>query len=425
MMAFLALVAALLLLGGAPLWLVLLVSATSALALYTDVPLAVVPSTLFGALDNFVLLAVPGFVFAGAVMSRGGMTARLVRWLGALVGPVPGGTALTTVGVASLFGAISGSSAAATAALGQILYPALRGHGYPERFSLGLVTAAGALALIIPPSIPMILFSAITGAPLAALFIAGVVPGLVLALLYAAYAVAVHRRAGDEARPSWSRAEILASSREAGWTLGLPVIIFGGIYGGYTTPTEAAVIAALYAVAVAAGRYRELGLHELGSATREATRLVATVFLITACAALFSWVLTVEQVPLRLADAVGGAGLARWTVLLGMLAVLLAAGMIVDPISVVLVMTPILWPVARAIELDALHFGVIMTVSVAIGMFSPPFGINLFVAGSVLGVPAGRLAASVLPFLLLAAAGLLAIAFVPALSLWLPGLMRG
>lgn len=423
MIAVMAILGIALLVLGLPIWLVFLLTSVVVIYFFTSVPMLVVASTLFGALDNVVLLAVPGFIFAGTVMARGGMTTRLIRWIHSLVAPVPGGIALTTIGAGEVFGAISGSAPAATAALGKILYPALRDNGYPERFSLGLIASAGAIAIIIPPSIVMILYSAVTGAPVGTLFLAGFMPGLLLGLLVSGYCIYIFYRQRLAGGATWNLTEIWTSTRTAIWTLGLPAIIFGGIYGGFTTPTEAAVLASVYAVIISAFVYRELKWKGLWDVTVQSAQLTAKIFLITASAGLFSWVLTISQVPQSLVAFIESSGSPTWLILLMFNALLLLAGMFIDPTSNVLVLTPILWPVAQAIGVDIIHFGIIMTVNMAIGMFSPPFGLNLFVVCSIMGVSAGRLAASVAPFFLIYLLGLIFVTFFPSISLWLPSLL--
>jgi C4-dicarboxylate transporter DctM subunit len=424
MLAVLTFLAVALLVLGIPLWLVFLVSSTIVLFLFTNVSLTVVTSTLFGALDNLVLMAVPGFIFAGVIMGRGGMTQRLVTWIHGLVGPIPAGIPITTIAAAEVFGAMSGSSAASTAALGKMLYPALIGHGYSERFSLGLICSSGCIATIIPPSISMILFASVTGAPLGTLFLAGFVPGIVLGLMVAVYALYVFYREKPHQENQWNWLEIGRLTKLATWTILLPVIIFAGIYGGLTTPTEAAALASVYAVLIACFVYREMNWKDLWEVTIESAMLTSKVFLITACAGLFSWVLSISQAPQDLVNFIGALDVAPWLVLLMINVLLILAGMFIDPASIMLVLGPILWPVAKLIGVDIIHFGIIMTVNCAIGMFSPPFGLNIFVCSAIFRVSTGLIAISIVPFFLIYLIGLVLITYIPPLSLWLPSYVR-
>jgi C4-dicarboxylate transporter, DctM subunit len=425
MITALAIIALVLMVIGLPFWIFFLVTSIVVIYFYTNVPLGVVASTMFGSLDNFVLLAVPGFIFAGTVMGYGGMTSRMIRWLRTLVGPVQGGMPLTTITAGELFGAISGSSAASTAALGKILYPALMKEGYSQRFSLGLVTSTGAIAIIIPPSITMILYSSVTGAPVGRLFLAGFIPGILLGIMVASYAIYISYQQKVMRDRKWDWAEIWDSTKEVSWTLGLPIIIFGGIYGGIATPTEAAAIACFYAVIVSAFIYRELSWKGLWEVTRESVVLTAKVFLICAAAGVFSWVLTISQVPQILTNSIKASGFHPWTILLIINIILLIAGMFIDPTSCVLVLTPLFWPIAQVIGADIVHFGIVMVVNMAIGMFSPPFGLNIFVVCALFHEQAGLVARSIIPFAIIYVIGLQIITYMPILSLYLPRLFMG
>jgi C4-dicarboxylate transporter, DctM subunit len=421
----LVIMAALMMIMGLPFWTFFLTASIAVLYFFTNVPMMVVATTLFGTLDNFVLLAVPGFIFSGAVMGYGGMTNRMIRWLRALVGPIQGGMPLTTLASGELFGAISGSSAASTAALGKVLYPALMKEGYSQDFSLGLVTSTGAIAIIIPPSISMILYSSVTSAPVGRLFLAGFLPGILLGIMVAIYVVYISYKQGIYRAKTWDLAEIWDSTKEVCWTLGLPIIIFGGIYGGIATPTEAAAMASVYAVIVAVFVYRELNWKGLWEVGQESIVLIAKIYLISATAGLFAWVMTISSVPQMLSEAIRSSGLAPWTVLMMINIVLLIAGMFIDPVSCVLVLTPLFWPIAKAIGADTVHFGIVVVVNMAIGMFSPPFGLNIFVVCSIFRVQAGIVARSIIPFAFIYIVGLQIITYIPILSLYLPKLILG
>ena len=420
MVAVLAVLAVALMALGIPLWLVFLVSSIVVLFFFTTVSLTVVTSTLFGALDNLVLMAVPGFIFAGVIMGRGGMTQRLIAWIHSLVGPIPAGIPITTIAAAEVFGAMSGSSAASTAALGKMLYPALTGHGYSERFSLGLICSCGCIATIIPPSISMILYASVTGAPLGKLFLAGFVPGIILGAMVAIYALYVFYHEKHQQEKHWNGVEIWRLTKLATWAMLLPVIIFAGIYGGLTTPTEAAALASAYAVIIACFVYREMNWKDLWEVTIESAMLTSKVFLITASAGLFSWVLSISQAPQDLVNFIGASDVSPWVILLMINVLLILAGMFIDPASIMLVLGPILWPVAKLIGVDIVHFGIIMTVNCAIGMFSPPFGLNIFVCSAIFRVSTGLIAISIVPFFLIYLFGLMLFTYVPSLSLWLP-----
>ncbi|MGE0630169.1 MAG: TRAP transporter large permease [Hyphomicrobiaceae bacterium] len=422
MMTAIAIGAFALLFIGVPMWLIFLVLAIIAL-LVQGVSMEVVVQGLTGTINNLVLLAVPGFIFAGGIMAKGGMAARLINWIAALVGRVPGGMALTTISAAELFGAISGSSVATVAALGRILRTGLHEQGYHERFVLGLLTSSGAIAIIIPPSITMILFSVMTNASVGKLFLAGFIPGIVVGLCAAAYCIWYAIRHGVSAGREWDLAEIWRTTREVFWTLGAPIVIFGGIYGGFTTPTEASMIVSVYAVIVSLLIYREITFKGVWDVLKETADLTAKLFIIVAAAGVFSWYLAAEAVPQTIVSHIDGLKLEPWMILLVINGVLLLVGMFMDPNSAVVLLAPLLWPIAQHAGVDLIHFGIIFTVNLAIGMFTPPFGLNLFVAGSLFRAPLADIVAGLVPFFVMYFIALMLVTYIPALSLWLPNVM--
>jgi C4-dicarboxylate transporter, DctM subunit len=404
--------------------MIFLVLAISAMA-WKGVSMEVVVQGLTGSIDKLVLLAVPGFIFAGGVMGQGGMSARLIRWISALIGRVPGGLPLTTITAAELFGAISGSSPATVAALGKILYPALLKNGYGERFSLGLITSSGAIAIIIPPSITMILFAVMTNASIGKLFLAGFLPGIVVGVCAAVYCVWHAMKENITSGRAWSAAEIAATSKDVLWTLGAPALIFGGIYGGFMTPTEAAMAVSVYAVLVCVFVYGELTWAQVWNITRETAVLSAKIFIIVAASGVFSWILTAEQVPQKLVALFSERNLPPVMILLFINLALLLVGMFLDPNSAVVLFTPLLWPIAQFAGVDLIHFGIIMTVNLAIGMFSPPFGLNLFVSCSLFKVSSSQVVAGLVPFFFTYFIALMIITYLPELSLLLPRRFMG
>lgn len=422
MLTLIAVGAFVLLVVGIPMWMIFLLLAISGMW-WKGVSMEVVVQGLTGSINKLVLLSVPGFIFAGGVMGQGGMSKRLINWISALLGRVPGGLPLTTVAAAELFGAISGSSSATVAALGKILYPALLKNGYGERFSLGLITSSGAIAIIIPPSITMILFSVMSNASIGQLFLAGFLPGIVVGLCAAVYCVWYAIRNDITSGRTWSLPEILTTSRGVVWTLGAPALIFGGIYGGFMTPTEAAMAVSVYAVLVSVYVYRELTWADVWNITRETSLLTAKVFIIVAASGVFSWILTAEQVPQKMVALIAGKDLSPVMILLLINLILLVVGMFLDPNSAIVLFTPLLWPIAQYAGVDLIHFGIIFTVNLAIGMFSPPFGLNIFVSCSIFNVSSSRVVAGLMPFFAIYFIALMIITYVPELSLFLPRLL--
>jgi len=413
----LGVVPAVLLFAGFPIFLVLLSAVTVALVFYMNVPLAALHQNLFGAIDVFALLAVPYFVYAGELMARGSVARRIVDVVQGGIGAVRGSLGVTAVGTSAIFGAICGASAAAVATIGKITLPAMRGGGYPERFSAGLVTAVGAIDVIIPPSIPLIVYGVAAQESVPRLYAAGVAPGLLIAALLAAYVVWFARRNGIGAGEAFRWPVFARALGRGAWALGAPVIVLGGIYGGVFSPTEAAGIACVYAALVTRFVYRDLGWREIVDAAAATVLFTGQVLIIVACANVFSWLLTVNQVPATLVAWLEALDLAQWMLLAMINLVLLVAGCFLDPISAILLLTPLLVPVVKAAGIDTVHFGIVLTVNLAIGLFTPPFGINIFVAQSALGLPLAVIYRGIVPFIALYLVALVLITYVPDLSL--------
>ena len=396
----LAVVPVTLLLLGFPIFLVLLASVSVALVFFMKVPLAVLHQTLFGAIDAYALLAVPFFIYAGELMGRGTVAQRLVDFVQSGVGSVRGSLAVTTVGTSAIFGAISGASAATVATVGRVMLPALRKGGYPERFSAGLITAVGAIDIIIPPSIPMI-----------------VLPGLLIAGMLALYVVWFAKRNGIGAGEAFRLHQFLQAAKRGIWALGAPFIILGGIYGGVFSPTEAAAVACVYAGLVTAIVYRDIGWREILAAASTTVLFTAQVLVIVACASVFAWLLTVNQVPAVMAGWIQAFGVSPWVLLLAINILLLAVGCFLDPLSAILLLSPLLVPIVNSAGIDGIHFGIVVMVNLAIGLFHPPFGINIFVAQSVLNLPLNVIYRGIVPFLFIYLAALGLITYIPEISL--------
>ncbi|WP_376099859.1 TRAP transporter large permease [Roseomonas sp. CCTCC AB2023176] len=409
------------LVAGFPVFLVLLAAATAYAIFIADVPATVLHQTMFGGVDSFALLSIPFFLFAGEVMTQGGIARRIVDLVVAVVGRLPGSLALATVGTSTIVGAISGSSAAATATVGRILYVPLQKAGYTRPFATGVIAASAGIDVVIPPSIAMILYGVVAEVSVPKLFLAGIVPGLVLAGFMAVFIIihaAVTRVGGTT---PFSLALVIRAFIRSLWALGMPTIVFAGIYGGVFSPTEAAGIACVYAAAVSAMVYRDIGPRALLRLAADAMVLTAQIMVIVAAAGVFAWMLTTSGTPARLVGWIEGLDLSPWQVLLVINIVLLIAGCFIDPTSAILVLTPLLMPIVRHAGIDPVHFGIVMTVNLSIGMFTPPFGLNLFVMQSLFRVPTGDLYRGVMPFIAVQISALAAITYIPALSLWLAG----
>jgi len=413
----LAIVPVTLLLLGFPIFLVLLTSASVALVFFMQVPLAVLHQNLFGAIDAYALLAVPFFIYAGELMGRGTVAQRLVDFVQSGVGSVRGSLAVTTVGTCAIFGAISGASAATVATVGRVMLPALRKGGYPERFSAGLITSVGAIDIIIPPSIPMIVYGAAAQESVTRLYAAGVLPGLLIAVMLALYVVWFAKRNGIGAGGTFRMRAFLDSAQRGIWALGAPFIILGGIYGGIFSPTEAAAVACVYAALVTAIVYRDIGWREILASASTTALFSAQILVIVACASVFAWLLTVNQVPAVMAGWISALGVSPWMLLLAINVLLLAVGCFLDPLSAILLLSPLLVPIVKAAGIDGIHFGIVVMVNLAIGLFHPPFGINIFVAQSVLKLPLNVIYRGIVPFLFIYLAALGLITYIPEISL--------
>jgi C4-dicarboxylate transporter DctM subunit len=409
-----------------PIFVVLSFSTLAAFWIHSPIPLETIVQRLFAGLDRFALMAIPFFIVAANVMSAGGMSRRIIAVANVLVGPLPGGLAMATVVACMFFGAISGSSPATVVAMGGLLYPALVQGGYDKRFAIALVVASGSIALIIPPSITMIVYGAVTGTSVGALFVSGFGAGAVYGLGFMGYSYyyAKRNKIPSIPRPPW--AQVRATLGDAKWGLGMPILIIGGIYGGIFTPTEAAAVAAVYAIVVALFIYREIGFREFWEVVVQSAGSTAQVMILLAGASVFAYILTSERVTIVLTEAIVKWGASQFTVLILINIALLVAGMLIDGASVILILGPLLLPVAQKVGVDPLHLGIIMVVNTAIGMFTPPFGLNLFVAGTVDEEwTMAKIIPPILPFIWVSLIPLLVVTYVPQISLWLPRFIYG
>jgi C4-dicarboxylate transporter DctM subunit len=406
-----------LLLLGFPIYIVLVASVTVALVFFMHIPLAALHQNLFGAIDSFPLLAVPFFIYAGELMSRGSVAQRIVDFVQASMGRIPGSLGVTTVGTSAIFGAISGASAATVATVGKAMLPAMRRAGYPDTFSAGLITAVGAIDIIIPPSIPMIVYGTAAQESVPRLYAAGVLPGLLIAAFIAAYVIWTAKKQKFERGQMFHLKELARAFGRGIWALGAPIIILGGIYGGIFSPTEAAAVACVYAALVTWLVFRELGWRDVVEAAATTVAFTGQVLIIVACASVFAWLLTVNQVPAAMVSWIQSLNVSAWQLLLAINVLLLAVGCFLDPISAILLLTPLLIPLVKALGIDTVHFGIVFTVNLAIGLFHPPFGINIFVAQSALKLNLETIYRGIIPFIVLYLAALVLITYVPAISL--------
>ena len=412
---------ALLMMAGFPIFAVLVLTSLAAIVFIADVPTTAIPTYMFGSLDNFPLLAVPYFVLAGEIMAQGGIARRVVAWVVSIIGGIRGSLALTTVASSELFGAMAHTSVGTVVAVGRLLYPSLKSNGYHERFSVGLLASSGAVAVIIPPSISMILYSMTAQQSALLLFTAGILPSILIGLVDAAYVFAYSR---IKMVPLVSRARwvnVWDTTKEAGWAIGTIVVIFGGIYGGVFTPTEAAGVAVVYSLFVTTVIYRELGLRDLWRVVVNAAFLISQILIIVAAAGIYSWLLTTSGIPQQIVSGIESMRMRPWETLLLINIGLLVAGSFLEPPAAILILTPLLLPIVTAAGVNPIHFGIIMAVNLSIGLYTPPFGLNLFASHAIFDVGIGQVYRGVMPFVLINFATLLLITYVPAISMVLVG----
>ena len=378
---------------------------------------------MFGAINKFPLAAIPFFILAGNLMEAGGISRRLVEFAKSVVGGVQGGLPMTCVLTCMIFAAVSGSSVATTFAIGAILIPALIKHGYPTSYAAALQATSAELGVIIPPSIPMILYGVSAEVSIGEMFIAGFGPGLLISGALMLFVWVYCKYKGWGKNDGDGRMPLGKSTLQAGWALLMPVIVLGGIYGGVFTPTEASAVAVFYSLIVGGIIYREIGLQSLAAVLRRSAISSAVIMFIIANAGLFAFLITRAGVP----DAIG-----RWLqevlqspalFLLGVNASLFVIGMFIETSASIIVLGPILAPVAAHFGIDPVHFGLIMVVNLALGMITPPFGVNLFAACTVAKISLDRIITQLIPFVLVVLACLMVITYVPQLSLGLRDLV--
>ncbi|MFC4768075.1 TRAP transporter large permease [Effusibacillus consociatus] len=413
-----------LLLFSVPVALSLGLASTIAFLSEGDMPLLVLIQRMFAALDSFPLMAIPFFILAGSLMETGGISRRLVNFANSLAGGMTGGLAVVTVITAMFFSAISGSSAATTAAIGSILIPAMVKRGYDLRFAAATQAVSGELGVIIPPSIPMILFGISAGVSIGDLFMAGFLPGLLIggSLIVACWYLSKRRGYTGESGITWAMR--LTAFKEAFLALLMPVIILGGIYGGVFTPTEAAVVAVAYAFIVGVFIYREVKWKDLIEIFAKSSITTAIIMIIIANAGMFGWILTREQVPQEIASFFTSISDSPIVFLLLVNILLWFVGMFFETSASIIILAPLLTPVAVALGIDPVHFGMIVIVNLAMGMVTPPVGVNLFVACQIANVKLDQLSKALLPFFFVLVADILIITYVPAVSTWLPSILK-
>ncbi|QOY35311.1 TRAP transporter large permease [Anaerobacillus isosaccharinicus] len=411
-----------LLLFGTPIFIAIIIpSLISFFTTFQNLNETLAIQRLIGGIDTFSLLAIPFFMFAAAIMSEGRIGGRLVSFVNSLVGHLPGGLALATVVTCTLFGAISGTGPAAIVAVGTILLPALLKEGYSEKLALGTIVSSSTLSMLIPPGVAMILYGVISGTSIGKVFISGISVGLLTSAFFMLFIFIYAKKYNLPRSKRATFKEVLHSFIQAFWALGFPVVILGGIYLGIVTPTEAAAIAVAYVIIVELLIYRSLKPLDIYRIAASSGRVIAMIFILIAAGSLLSWLLTVAQIPQMLVSLLDGMN--PILILLLINVIFLIAGMFLDPNSSIIILTPLVYPVAMSIGVDPVHLGILIVMNASIGMITPPFGLNIFVATGTFKVPYERVVPGLVPFIFISIITLLLVTFIPEIALWLPNLM--
>jgi C4-dicarboxylate transporter, DctM subunit len=409
-----------LMLTGMPISISLGLTVLTFLFTMTDVPIESVALKLFTGIEKFEIMAIPFFILAGNFLTHGGVARRMINFATACVGHLHGGLGIAGVMACALFAAVSGSSPATVVAIGAILLPAMVAQGFPKRFGAGVITTSGALGILIPPSIVMVMYAVATNSSVGQLFIAGVIPGIMLATMLGIVTWYIAWKNNYPRGQFAGIGRIFATFRESIWGLALIIIVIGGIYGGFFTPTEAAAMSAVYAFIVSIFIYKDMGLKQVPKVLLDSAALSAMLLYIITNAVLFSFLLTHENIPQNMAAWMIEQNLGVIVFLLAVNILLLLAGNFMEPSSITLIMAPLLFPIAMKLGVDPIHLGILMTVNMEVGMCHPPVGLNLYVASGITHMGITELTVAVWPWLCTMLVFLVIVTYWPSLSLWLP-----
>jgi C4-dicarboxylate transporter, DctM subunit len=407
-----------------PIAIALALGAAIPLFIFTDLPMVAIAQKFFTATDSFPLMAIPFFILCGGLLERGGVSSRLVNFASALVGGLPGGLAIVTFLASAFFGAISGSSTATVIAIGSIMVPAMLHAGYPLKFSLATVASAGYLGVIIPPSIPMVVYGMATGTSVTDVFMAGFIPGFILCGAMSVYAY-IYGKKHLKTEKKFSFAEVLRTLKDAIWALMMPGIILGGIYGGIFTPTEAAAVACLYGIIVGFFIYKELNWKTVYDILHNTVVTSAMIMFIIAAAVAFGFVMTRDLIPSKVATFIIGVSDQPWVFLLMVNILLLIVGTFMETCAAIMILAPMFVPICQQMNIDMVAFGIVMVVNLAIGMLTPPLGLNLFVAAGLKKARVDDVVNIHLWWYITASViVLMFLTYIPSISLFLPNLFR-
>ncbi len=408
---------------GSPIAIALGASTFATLMMFTDISPIEVSAMMFEKIEHYSLMAIPMFILAGNLLSKGSAASRIIEFAKSIVGHLPGGLPISAIFASIIFAAVSGSSPATVVAIGSIMFGAIMEAGYPKKYAVGTIATAGSLGILIPPSIVMIVYGVTAEVSIGKLFMAGVVPGIMLGtmMMVVTYVGAV--RLGFKRTEPAPFKERLEKMKDATWGLMTIVIVIGGIYGGIFTPTEAAAVAAVWALFVSLVIYRDIKIKDLYVTILDSAKTSAMIMFIIANAMIFAHFLTIENIPQGITNALIEANVDKYMFLLLVNILLIIAGSFMEPSAIIMIMVPLLLPVAIALGIDPIHFGIVLTVNMELGMVSPPVGLNLFVTSGLTGMSIKDVIVATLPWTLTILVGLIIVTYIPAVSLWLPNLM--
>lgn len=414
-----------LILIGVPVAVALGTSTVLSMLLFTELDPMSIPQLIFDGINKFSLMAIPMFILAGNLLSKGSSAQRIIDFAKSMVGHLPGGLPMSAIFACIIFAAVSGSSPATVVAIGSIMFVAIKDAGYPASYAVGGITTAGSLGILIPPSIVMIVYGVTAEESIGKLFMAGVIPGFMIGMMMMLQTYLGAKRLGFSATTPAPFKERLHKFGKSFWALMIIFVVIGGIYGGIFTPTEAAAVSAVYAFFISYFVYKDIKFKDLYKILLDSAMTTSMIFFIIANAVVFAHFLTSEQIPQTIAQSIidNNVGKIGFLVLVNIL--LFVMGQFMEPSSVVMIMTPLLLPIATQLGIDPIHFGIIMIVNMELGMITPPVGLNLFVASGLTGMNLKDVVIASLPWTLTLFAGLLLVTYIPAISLWLPGIVFG
>ena len=410
---------------GAPIAICLGAATFTTLMLFTDISPVEISAMMFEKVEHYSLMAIPMFIFAGNLLSKGSAATRIIEFAKACVGHLPGGLPISAIFASIIFAAVSGSSPATVVAIGSIMFGAIMQAGYPKKYAVGTIATAGSLGILIPPSIVLIVYGVTAEVSIGKLFMAGVVPGIMLGLMMMVVTYIGARRLGFERTEPAPFKVRLAKMKDAAWGLMTIVIVIGGIYGGIFTPTEAAAVACVWAFVVSVFIYRDIKITQIWGTALESAKTTAMIMFIIANAMLFAHFLTIENIPQAITQSLIEANVDKYMFLLMVNILLILAGSFMEPSAIIMIMVPLLLPVAIALGIDPIHFGIVITINMELGMVSPPVGLNLFVTSGLTGMSIKDVIVAAFPWTMTILAGLLITTYIPEVALWLPNLMYG